>query len=97
MELRFKHDKETGEIHISSHSVTEAEVAEALANKTESRIGPRGVRVAIGATEAGRTLRVVYAPDPGGRSAFVITAYELSPKVSWAYRKRLRKRKKGRR
>jgi hypothetical protein len=36
-------------------------------------------RVAVGQTEAGRYLRVIYVPEPGG--AFVITAYELKGKT----------------
>ena len=74
MELRFYLDPETGEAHILRHGVSEHEVAEVLRNSGEDRPGREGSRVALGATEAGRFLRVIYAPDPGRRSAFVITA-----------------------
>jgi len=50
-------------------------------------------RVAIGQTEAGRYLRVIYVPELGG--AFVITAYELRGKPLIAYRRR--RRRKGKR
>lgn len=49
--------------------------------------------MAIGRTEAGRYLRVIYVPEPGG--VFVITAYELKGKPLFAYRRRMRKRNRG--
>ena len=48
--------------------------------------------MAIGQTEAGRYLRVIYVPDPEPDSVFVITAYELRGEVLTAYRRRKRKR-----
>jgi hypothetical protein len=56
----------------------------------EDRIGTDGARVAIGRTEAGRFLKVVYVPEPDG--AFVLTAYELTGKPLLAYRRRCRRR-----
>ncbi|TEU12670.1 MAG: DUF4258 domain-containing protein [Anaerolineales bacterium] len=53
-----------------------------------------GARVAIGQTEAGRYLRVIYVPDPEPGSVFVITAYELRRKALTAYRRRRRRRQK---
>ncbi len=47
---------------------------------------------ALGQTEAGRYLQVVYVPDAEPNSVFVITAYELKGKALAAYRRR-RKRK----
>ncbi len=94
MELRFKRDKEAGEPHIYGHGVSEAEVSQAIANRSESHIGRRGARIAIGRTDAGRTLRVIYVPDPGGASGYVVTAYDLPPKSAWSYRKRLRKKRR---
>jgi len=44
--------------------------------------------VALGHTRTGRYLRVVYVPDEGRRSAFVITAYPVSFKVVRALRRR---------
>ncbi|HEV3202886.1 MAG TPA: hypothetical protein VGY77_00815 [Gemmataceae bacterium] len=41
-----------------------------------------------------RYLQVVYVPDPGGDSAFVVTAYDLTPKAKRAYRRRQRRKNK---
>ena len=92
MKLRFYIDPETGEQHILSHDVDEEEVREVLENAGEDRPGREGSRVAIGRTENGRYLRVIYVPDPEPDSAFVITAYDLRGKPLAAYRSR-RKRK----
>jgi len=78
----------------SLESVTESEVEEALARPGEDRQGYEGARVAIGQTEAGRYLRIIYVPDPEPGSVFVITAYELRGKVLTAYRRRKRRRQK---
>jgi hypothetical protein len=48
--------------------------------------------VAIGQTDAGRYLRVIYVPEPGG--VFVITAYELSGKPLKAYKRRIQRRRR---
>jgi len=48
--------------------------------------------VALGHTEAGRYLRVIYVPEAGAERVFVITACELTGKPSLAYRKRRRRR-----
>lgn len=61
--LRFYLDPATGEPHIYEHGVSEEEVEEALRNSGEERPGRGSSRVVIGATEAGRLLRIVYAPD----------------------------------
>ena len=47
-------------------------------------------RSAVGRTRAGRYVRVIYVPEPGG--VFVITAYELVGKALMAYRRRMRQR-----
>ena len=73
--VRYCIDPETGLPHIYNHSVTEEEVEEVLAEPGEDRRGYEGARVAIGQTEAGRYLRVMYVPDPELGSVFVITAY----------------------
>ena len=51
-----------------------------------------GSRVALGQTNAGRYLRVIYVTDPAPGSVFVITAYELAGKSLAAYRRRRRKK-----
>ncbi len=91
MDLRFYLDPETGEPHLALHGVSEEEVEDVLRDPVEDRAGREGSRVAIGATVAGRILRVIYAPDPGGRSAFVITAYDLRGKPLAAFRRRQRR------
>ena len=54
----------------------------------EDRAGRDGSRIALGQTEAGRYLRVIYVPDPIPGSVFVVTAYELSEKAKKALRRR---------
>ena len=92
MELRFYEDPDTGEPHIYNHGVTEEEVRQVLAHPGEDRPGSDGSRIALGQTGAGRYLRVIYVPDPGGQTAFVVTAYELRDKQLKAYRRRRRRR-----
>jgi len=69
--IRYYIDSETGLPHIYNHNVTEDEVEAVLARPTEDRQGYEGARVAIGQTEAGRYLRVIYVPDPKPDSVFV--------------------------
>lgn len=90
MEIRFYIDPESDEPHIYRHGVTEDEAIDVLENPGEDRPGREGARIAIGQTRAGRYLRVIYVPDPGG--AFVITAYDLIGKPLLAYRKRRRRK-----
>lgn len=92
VDLRFYRDPETGEPHIYEHGVSEEEIEEVLANPGEERAGRGGSRVVIGATEAGRILRVIYAPDPYPDTLFVITAYDLRGKPLAAYRRRQRRK-----
>jgi Domain of unknown function (DUF4258) len=92
MNLRFYYDSATGEPHIYNHDVTEEEVEDVLRRPGEDRLGREGSRVAIGQTQAGRFLRVIYVPDPEPDSLFVITAYELRGKPLTAYRRRQRRR-----
>lgn len=90
MDIRYLIDAETGQPHCYRHGVLEREVEQVLARPGEDRPGRDGSRVAIGRTKAGRTLRVVYAPEPKG--AFVITAFELTGKPLAAYRRRMRRK-----
>jgi hypothetical protein len=66
------------------------------ARPMEDRAGRDGSRIALGQTEAGRYLRVIYVPDPTPGSVFVITAYDLGEKARKALRRRQKssKRKK---
>ena len=91
MRIRYYVDPNTGQPHIYNHAVKEVEVEGVLRHPGEDRPGAEGSRVAIGQTEAGRYLRVIYVPDPEPNSVFVITAYELAGKPLHAYRRRHRK------
>ncbi len=94
MHLRFYLDPATGLPHMSRHNVEEHEVEEVLARPGEDRPGREGSRVAIGQTQAGRYLRVIYVPDPQRDSVFVITAMELNGKPLAAYRQRMRRKQR---
>ena len=94
MNVRFYVDPETNALHIYQHGIDESEVTDVLSNPGEDRPGREGSRVAIGKTQAGRYLRVIYVPDPEPESVFVITAYELRGKPLFAYRRRLRRKGK---
>ena len=61
VKIRFYIDPTTGAPHIYNHQVDETEVKDVLANSDEDRPGTKNSRVAIGRTEAGRVLRVIYA------------------------------------
>ena len=87
----YYRDPISNEPHIYKHRVTEKEVEEVLARPMEDRIGREGSRVAIGRNRSGRYLRVIYVPDSGTDSIFVVTAYEIGPKTMRAL---LRRRKK---
>ncbi len=90
--IRFYIDPETDLPHIYKHQVSEAEVEQVLAGPGEDRQGSEDSRVAIGQTQSGRYLRVIYVPDAQPGSVFVITAYELHGKALAAYRRRRHKR-----
>jgi len=64
-----------------------------LTKPGEDRPGAVGARIALGQTEAGRYLRVIYVPDLEPDSVFVITAYTLARKPLTAYKRRRRKKK----
>jgi hypothetical protein len=93
MKIRFYLDASTGLPHIHGHDVSKDEVAEALANSGEDRPGRDASRVAIGQTDDGRYLRVIYIRDPKPDSVFVITAYDLRGRPLLAYRRRMRRKK----
>lgn len=95
MKIRFYIDPATSLPHIYNHQVDEREVEDVLNRPGEDRPGREGSRIAIGQTQAGRYLRVIYVPDPEPDSVFVITAYELQGKSLTAYRRRRRRKKKS--
>ena len=88
MNIRFNTDKETGLPHIYKHGVNEDEVEGVLLNPGEDWAGRRNSRVAIGQTQSGRYLQVIYVRDSQPNSVFVITAYDLKGKPLTAYRRR---------
>jgi hypothetical protein len=92
VEIRFYVDPETGEPHIDRHNVSEEEVEDVLRRPGEDRPGDDGARIAVGQTETGRHLKVVYLPDPIPGSVFVITAYDLVGRPLAAYRRRRRRK-----
>jgi hypothetical protein len=94
MAIRYHIDPDTGQPHIYGRGVTEAEVEYVLRHPGEDRPGGDGSRHALGQTAAGRYLRVIYVPDEGADSVFVVTAYELRGKPLQAYRRRKRRRRK---
>lgn len=95
MQFRYYQDPDTGCPHLYNHGVSEDEAEYVIQHSNEDRPGKEGSRVCIGATESGRHLRIVYVPDPGGDSCFVVTGYELTGKPLMAYRRR--RRRKGKR
>ena len=94
MKIRFYIDPETKQPHIYNHGVSESEVEYVLKKPGEDRPGREGSRVAIGQTDAGRHLRVIYVSDPVPESIFVITAYDLTGKPLKAYKRRRRRKLK---
>ena len=94
MNIRFHLDPINGLPHIYNHDVGETEVRQVLGNSDEDRPGTNNSRVAIGRTDGGRILRVIYVRDPKPDSVFVITAYEVTGKPLVAFRRRMRRKHK---
>ena len=93
VDVRYYIDPETDRPHIHRHGVVEQEVEEVLRRPLEDRPARDGSRIALGQTQAGRYLRVIYVPDPQPDSVFVVTAYQLGPKALRALRRRRRRRR----
>jgi Domain of unknown function (DUF4258) len=94
VKIRFYIDPTTGLPHIYNHDVDETEVKHVLANSDEDRPGTNRSRIAIGRTDAGRILRVIYVRDPEPDNVFVITAYDLTGKPLVAFTRRMKKKHK---
>ena len=94
MDIRYFRDLDTGQPHIYGHGVSEVEVEYVLRHAGEDRPGRDDSRHALGQTAAGRYLRVIYVPDLGADSVFVVTSYELQGKPLQAYRRRCRRRRR---
>ncbi len=61
--VRFYIDPTTDEAHVESHGISVHEAEEVLAAPLVDYPGTRGARIAVGQTNAGRYLRVIYVPD----------------------------------
>lgn len=94
MDVRYFLDPDTDEPHIYEHHVTEEEAEYVLRHPGEDRPGSDDSRHALGQTADGRYLRVIYVPDHGADSVFVVTAYELRGKPLQAFRRRIRRKGK---
>jgi hypothetical protein len=92
VDVRYYVDPQMEQPHIYNHDVTEDEVEDVLRRPIEDRPGRDGARVALGQTQGGRYLRVIYVPDAGADSVFVITAYQIGPNALRALRRRRRRR-----
>lgn len=92
MKIRLYIDPSTGSPHIYNHGVSEDEVVEILKAPGEDGPGRDRSRIAMGQTNSGRYLRVIYLVDAEPDSLFVITAYPLAGKPLAAYRRRRRKK-----
>jgi hypothetical protein len=90
LEIRFYEDPQTGQPHIYNHQVSEEEVYQILRAPGEDRPAADDSRMALGQTDEGRYLRVIYVSETN--SIFVITAYELTDKQLKAYRRRRKKK-----
>jgi hypothetical protein len=90
VQLRFHIDPETREPHIYQHGVTEEEVEEVMLRPGDDFPAREGSRIALGQTDSGRFLQVVYVLDQDRLGAFVVTAYDLRGKALAAYRHRRR-------
>lgn len=92
VQLRFHIDADSEEPHIYQHGITDEEVEEVMRRPGDDFPGREGSRIALGQTDAGRFLQVVYILDEDRLGAFVVTAYDLRGKALAAYRRRRRKR-----
>ena len=93
MRIRYYIEPATGLPHIYEHDVSEQEVESILGRPLQDLRGRDDSRLAIGQTEDGRYLKVIYFPDPVPDSVFVITACELGPKAKRAVRRKRRKKR----
>ncbi len=88
MDLTFFIDPESDQPHIHNHGVTQAEARQIFARPGLVLKGSNNSRFKLGQTEAGRYLKIIYAPSKDGKGVFVITGYELRGKELKAYRRR---------
>jgi uncharacterized DUF497 family protein len=91
MNIKFYIDPETGQPHIYNHGVTETEARQVLERPGSVLRGRKNSRFALGQTQTGRYLKVVYVPRKEGPGVLVVTAYDLRGKELRAYRRRRRR------
>lgn len=94
MHYRYHYDPDTGLPHVYGHGVTEQEVEEVMRGSGDDSAGNEDSRIKIGKTAAGRYVQVVYVPDADRKGAFIITAYEPTPKSKKAFRRRKRSKRR---
>jgi len=87
--IHFYIDPETDLPHILNHGVAECEAEEAIRNKVEVKRSRKDSYVAIGRTENGRIIKVVFIEKP--EHILVVTGYELSGNELKAFRRRCRR------
>src|SRR5260370_41647767 len=78
MEVRYFRDPDTDLPHIFGHGVSEAGAEWILAHPGEDEACSGDSRQALGQTEAGRYLRIIYVPDEIGDGVFVVTRLPAS-------------------
>jgi len=91
--IRYYINPTTGLPHIYDHGVSEEEIEVILARPLLDIRGRDDSRIAIGQTDEGRYLRVIYVPDERPKSIFVVTAFELGPKAKRAIRRKMKRKK----
>jgi hypothetical protein len=92
MDLRFYLDPDSGQPHVYGHGVSEEEVRQVMSRPGQDFPASGNSRMRLGRTEGGRLLQVIYVPDKGADSVFVVTAYQLTGKALKAYRRRQRRK-----
>lgn len=93
MNIRFYDDPVTKLPHIYNHEVSKNEVEEIFYNPHDDYSGRENSRIAIGQTNTGRYLQVIYVRDQKPNSIFVITAFEPNDKQIKAFRRGKRRRR----
>lgn len=86
MKTRFFIDPETNAPHCLGHGVEEHEVIEVLDWPLGRYRSRDDTLVALGKTDGGRFLKVIYSVERG--EYFVITAYPLEGKALKAFKRR---------
>jgi uncharacterized DUF497 family protein len=89
LEIRFLCDAD-GSTHIHKHGVSEREAIRVFWGAKHRAPAKRGAKMALGQTDTGRFLKVIYKPID--RGILIITAYDLRGKELKAFRRLVRRR-----